>query len=135
MEGARRSSQITISAINRGRLPALSENVRRKTRLSREHDPHHRKGLTYLNNLAASREVQVEPVYKEAWQEVMALATTNDCLAMPEPVEALFVSPADVSLDDVEDLVDRSEKQKSLIELLFKAWRKYGIFPYIDLNE
>jgi hypothetical protein len=31
--------------------------------------------------------------------------------------------------------LDRSERQKNSIELLIPAWRKYGILPYIDLNE
>ncbi len=68
---------------------------------------HHRKGLGYLRNLAASRGVQVQPIYKEAWQTVMAQAEANYCLAMAEPLEARFASPDDVSLDDVDDLVDQ----------------------------
>jgi len=31
--------------------------------------------------------------------------------------------------------LDRSERQKNSIELLIQAWRKYGVLPYIDLNE
>ena len=73
---------------------------------------HHRKGLTYLLDLAASRGVQVEPVYTEPWREIMALAEANYCLAMAEPLEAAFASPADVSLDDVDDLVDEMVKTR-----------------------
>jgi hypothetical protein len=31
--------------------------------------------------------------------------------------------------------LDRSEKQKSSFGVLVQAWRKYGVLPYIDLNE
>jgi hypothetical protein len=31
--------------------------------------------------------------------------------------------------------LDRSEKQKSSFELLVQAWKRYGVLPYIDLNE
>ena len=77
---------------------------------------HHRKGLGYLRNLAASCGVQVEPMYKEMWRDVMLLASANYCLAMAEPLEARLASPADVSLDDVEDLVDQmvATRQKRL---------------------
>jgi len=72
----------------------------------------YRKGLTYLVDLAASHGVQVEPVYKETWRKVMALATANYCLAIAEPLEACFASPADVLMDDVEDLVDKMVKTR-----------------------
>ena len=31
--------------------------------------------------------------------------------------------------------LDRSDKQKSSFEILVQAWKKYGVLPYIDLNE
>jgi len=72
----------------------------------------YRKGLGYLRNLAASRGVQVEPVYKKPWRAIMALAEANYCLAMAEPLEAGFESPARVTLDDLDDLVDEMVKTR-----------------------
>jgi hypothetical protein len=75
---------------------------------------HHRKGLGYLRNLAASYGVQVEPIYKETWRAVMAVSEANYCLAMAEPLEAEFGSPADVTLEKVEELAGQmvSGRQK-----------------------
>ncbi len=67
---------------------------------------HHRKGLGYLRNLAASRGVQVEPEYKPAWRHVMALAKENYCLLMTEHFEALYDSPADVTQKEVKELAE-----------------------------
>jgi hypothetical protein len=77
---------------------------------------HHRKGLHYLRNLAASHGVQVEPEYKPAWLRVMALAKEAYCLFMAEHFEALYDTPADVTLEDVKNLTHKliNTKQKRM---------------------
>lgn len=65
----------------------------------------YRKGLTYLRNLAASRGVLVEPEYKQDWLEVMKRAKTNYCMLFAEHFEALYDSPDDLPVEEVDLLV------------------------------
>jgi hypothetical protein len=67
---------------------------------------HHRKGLGYLRNLAASHGVQVQPIYKVAWRGVMALAEEHYCVVFAERFEAEYESPSDVTVEVVRDFTD-----------------------------
>ena len=67
---------------------------------------HHRKGLKYLRDLAATLGVEVEPVWKEAWREVMVRAKESHCLIFAEHFEAECESPIDVTVEAVKAFTD-----------------------------
>ncbi len=78
---------------------------------------HHRKGLGYLRNLAASLGVQVDREYKPAWLRVMEACKAKHMTAHPEILEAKFDSPEEVTPEDVQavttELIRTHQKRES----------------------
>lgn len=65
----------------------------------------YRKGLTHLRSLAISCGVPVDPEYKRSWIELMNHAESNYCMLFAEHFEAIYASPNDVPIEEIDSLV------------------------------